>query len=154
VDANGNDQPYELANGQYHALDPPNYESAEATGINLRGDIVGTKKGQDGETEGWLLRGSAYAEFSYPGSSKTEALAVNYEEQVVGYYVDSNGMHGFVLTNPENPSQQFWQSIDEPNAAGVTVVTSINVHHTITGWYVDASGNTNGFVATVAGSPR
>jgi hypothetical protein len=32
---------------------------------------------------------------------------------------------------------------------GVTAVNSINHHHAIAGWYVDPSGNTDGFVATL-----
>jgi hypothetical protein len=154
VDSNGNDQPYELTEGLYHALNPPDFASAKACGINLRGDIVGVEVRTDGVTEGWILRSGTYSEFKYPGSSKTQATAVNYQQQVVGFYVDSAGTHGFILTKPGDPSQEFWQSIDEPNAAGTTVVTSINNHHTITGWYVDSSGNTDGFVATAEGSPR
>jgi hypothetical protein len=149
TDSYGHDMPYELAAGHYHALAPPGAVSAMATGINKIGDITGAETLASGVTEGWILSNGIYSQFLYPGSSSTQAFAVNYEEQVVGSYVDSKGTHGFILDRPASPNQMYWQSIDEPNAAGTTVLTSINSHHTISGWYVDASGNTDGFAANV-----
>jgi hypothetical protein len=149
TDSYGHDVPYELVDGRYHALQPPGAVSAMATGINKIGDITGTVTLTSQVTEGWILRNGFYSEFSYPGSSSTQASAVNYEDQVVGSYVDGQGTHGFILDRPASPTEMFWQSIDEPKAAGTTVITSINSHHTISGCYVDASGNTDGFVATV-----
>ncbi len=145
-DSYGNDIPYEVAGGHYEALHPPGAVSAMATGINKPGDITGTETLASGETEGWLLRNGTYTQLSYANS--TQAFAINYQQEVAGSYVDGAGTHGFVLIKPGSPGQQIWQSIDEPNAAGTTVVTSINDHHTITGWYLDASGHTDGFVAT------
>jgi hypothetical protein len=151
-DSEGHDMPYELVIGSYHPIHPPAAVSAKATGINLTGDIAGAETIADGVTKGWLWRSGVYSEFSYPGSKHTEATALNIKPRVVGFYVDSAGTHGFILTKPGSPTEQYWQSVDEPNAAGITVITSINVHNTISGWYVDSSGNTNGFVATVAAS--
>jgi uncharacterized membrane protein len=145
-DSYGNDMPYELADGHYQPLRPPGAVTAMATGINKPGDITGAETLASGVTEGWALRNGVYSQFSYAGASSTQAFAINYQGEIVGSYVDGAGTHGFILTSL---SQQQWQSIDEPNAAGVTVVTSINDHHTISGWYVDASGRTNGFVATI-----
>jgi hypothetical protein len=148
-DSYGNDIPYELASGHYLALHPPGAVTAMATGINQPGDITGVETLASGLTEGWLLRNGTYSQFLYPGASSTQAFAINHSAVVVGSYVDSAGTHGFILTKPGNPSGQSWQSIDEPNAVGTTVVTSINDHDAISGWYVDSSGNTDGFVATI-----
>jgi hypothetical protein len=150
TDTYGDDQPYELVvtQNEYTILKPPGAKSAIATGINLRGDISGTETLANGQTEGWKLRGGVYTQLSYPGSTSTQALGLDFEEDVVGSYVDSAGAtHGFVLTNPDG--HQYWQSVDEPNAAGTTVINCINSKHAIVGWYVDAHGNTNGFMATV-----
>ena len=149
TDSYGNDMPYELANGHYVPLRPPGAVSAMATGINQPGDITGAETLASGVTEGWLLRNGTYSQFSHPHASSTQAFAINHAAEVVGSYVDGAGTHGFILTKPGNPSGQSWQSVDEPNAAGTTVVTSINDHDTITGWYVDASGHTDGFTATI-----
>jgi hypothetical protein len=155
-DSNGHDVAYEFSNaGGYHSFKPTSAVSAVATGINLRGDVTGFETLTDGKVEGWLLHNGAYERYAYPYTDRTEGLAVNYQEHVVGFYNDSSGnTHGFILFKPGSPSQEFWQTIDEPNAAGTTVVTSINNHDSISGWYVDSAGNTHGFVATVQGSPR
>ena len=33
-----------------------------------------------------------------------------------------------------------WERIDDPQAAGTTVVTSANIHKALVGYYIDASG--------------
>jgi hypothetical protein len=155
VDSSGNDQPFELivALNKYTPLEPPGAQSAMATGINLRGDISGTETLSGGKTEGWLLRGGSYTTFSYPGSTSTQANGLDFQEQIVGSYIGSDGAtHGFILTNPTSPSDQFWQTVDAPGAAGTTVLTGMNAVHSIVGWYIDSNSVTHGFTAAVAGS--
>jgi hypothetical protein len=157
MDGSDNDHPFELivALNKYTPLEPPGAQSALATGINLRGDISGTETLYNGQTEGWLLRGGIYTQFSYPASTSTQAHGLDFEEQIVGSYVDSGGLtHGFILTNPTSPSGQLWQTVDEPNAAGTTVINGINTRHAIVGWYLDSSGYTHGFTATVTGGKK
>ncbi len=152
VDAERHDQPFELAvpRGKFHGLRPPDAKSAQATGINLLGDIVGTETLSSGQTEGWLLRNGTYSQFSYPDSASTQAFGIDFRDQVVGSYVDSGGAtHGYILQHPANLSERFWQSVDEPNAAGTTVINGINSHHAFVGWYVDVYGRTHGFLAVV-----
>lgn len=148
IDAYGDDKPFELSENSYHSLNVPGAISATANGINQRGDIAGTETLASGATVGWLLRSGTYTQFAYKNAKQTHALGINFEEQIVGFYVDGNGTHGFILTNAPSPNQQFWQSVDEPDAAGTTVIQAMNLHHTICGYYVDAYGNTNGFIAT------
>lgn len=147
----GQNQPFEFADNRYHPLNPPGFISAIANGVNLKGIIVGTETVSSGTKQGWLLDSQTYYEFSYPNASKTEVYDIDYYQQVVGSYVDSSGVtHGFVLTYPTSSSKKYWQSVDEPNAAGTTVITSMNNHHSISGWYVDSKGNTNGFVGMLS----
>jgi hypothetical protein len=153
INSYGDDIPYELAEGHYLQLDPPDYVSATANGVNLTGILTGTETLADGTIEGWLLRSQSYYEFEYPNSKATYANALNFQQQVVGWYKDSKGeTHGYVLTNPTSPSGAYWQSVDEPNAAGVTMIYSINGKHSISGCYVDSSGNTDGFVGILKAS--
>ena len=135
---------------QYTNLKPPGAVGAEATGIDGKGDIAGTETLSGGNTTGFYLKTGTYYQFNYPGAQSTQALSLNWQDQVVGDYTDKNGAtHGFVLTSPTNGQQtRIWQSVDEPNAAGATVITGINNHDDICGWYVDANGNTDGFVAS------
>lgn len=137
--------------GKFHNLLPPGLNgSAEATGINGKGDIVGYFTNASGNQVGFLLKGSNYTIFSVPGAKATQALSVQWQDQISGSYQDTSGnTHGFVLTNPLTSQQ--WTTVDEPDATGPTVVTGINNHHYIVGWYVDAYG-TDGFLATPSGS--
>ena len=58
----------------------------------------------------------------------------------------SGASHGFVVSNPL--TQAKWQSIDDPNGIGTTVVNGINDKGDLVGFYVDAAGNTDGFLAS------
>ncbi|HVR46565.1 MAG TPA: hypothetical protein VMT95_08045 [Candidatus Binatia bacterium] len=151
----GNDVPFELiaTQNRYTPLAPPSARSAQATTVNLRGDVAGVETTNGGAIKGWFLRGGVYTTFSYPGATSTTAYGLDFVEQVVGSYVDSSGAtHGFVLTNPTSASGQFWQSVDEPQAAGTTVITSMNAQHAIAGWYLDSQNVRHGFTAVVSGS--
>ncbi|MGC1379845.1 MAG: hypothetical protein WA814_02335 [Candidatus Baltobacteraceae bacterium] len=133
--------------GKFHNINPPGAKSAAASGINTKGDIVGFLTRSDDHVAGFLLKGGLFTEFSYPRATATQALGVNYQDQIAGTYVDRSGAsHGFVLTNPLSKDPT-WQSIDDPNGKGKTVVTSINNHHDLVGYYVDRYGNTDGFLA-------
>jgi hypothetical protein len=150
VDSYGNDQPYAVASRHFTTLKPPNYVSARATGVNLRGDIVGSAILNDGSSVGWVYRSGNYREFTFPNATVTAPTSLNIQNQIAGSYVDgSNNTHGFVVTDLANSAKTLWQTIDEPNAVGTTVVTTVNNHHAISGWYIDAYGNTNGFVGTL-----
>ncbi len=148
TDSYGINHPFELAVPKFHNFKPPGFVSSEATGINLRGDVTGTGSTASGN-EGWLLRNGTYYDIAYPGATATSVLSLSWQDQVVGSYVDSKGTHGFVLSSSWSYGNRYWQSIDEPKAAGTTVVTGINNHHEIVGWYIDADGHTNGFAATI-----
>jgi hypothetical protein len=150
-DSYGQNEPFEFADNRFHPLNPPGFISAIATAINLRGIIVGTETLSSGTKQGWLLDSQTYYEFAYQNAIKTQVYGIDYDQQVVGSYIDSQGVtHGFVLTYPTSPTKKYWQSVDEPNAVGTTVITSMNNHHSISGWYVDSNGNTNGFVGILA----
>jgi hypothetical protein len=150
TDRSGKNHPYELkiTQGKFVALSPAGFDNAEPMGINDAGNIVGFSKHPDGTTEGWIYLNDAYEKVSYPGATSTEALGINNQNQVVGEYTASDSMHGFLVTDVSG-AKPIWQSIDEPGAAGTTVVKSINAGHAIAGWYVDSAGTTKGFVATV-----
>jgi hypothetical protein len=152
MDEYGKSVPFVLniATQQYTNLNPPGSVGGQATGIDGKGNISGTEMLSSGSTTGFYLKTGTYYQFSYPGAQSTWAISLNWQDQVVGDYVDkSNKTHGFILTYPTNGQQtRVWQSVDEPNAAGPTVITGINNHDDICGWYVDANGNTDGFVAT------
>jgi len=151
LNASGTKVPFELnvPNESFVDLHPPGVTGdAVAGGINGKGDIAGWATTSAG-VKGFFLQAGTYYPFYYPGGLATYATGINWSDQVVGYYVDSAGMsHGFLLIGPsKGGGQQVWQSIDAPNAANGTVVTGINNHHDICGYYFDGSGVQHGFVA-------
>ncbi|HEY2502747.1 MAG TPA: hypothetical protein VGI68_15365, partial [Mycobacterium sp.] len=146
-DAKGHSHPYELnqATGVFTALKVPGVSST-ATGINTAGDVVGFST-ISGATSSWMLAGSQLTSFQFPGGSDTQAFGINDKNQIVGSYLDGTGvMHGFVLTDPTGPTSH-WQSIDDPNGVGSTLVNGINKAGDLVGFYTDAAGNTDGFLA-------
>ncbi len=145
------DIPFELnvQTEQFTDLKPPGAVQAAATGINGKGDISGWETLSSGKTVGWFAQTGTYYQIAYPGSNDTQATNLNWQDQIVGSYVDSAGTHGFILTYPTaGGAKRLWQVIGEPKAAGITVVTGINNHDDICGFYKDSNGNYDGFVAT------
>lgn len=134
-----------VTTGQFQHILPPGGVSVEATGINGKGDIVGYMTTARGSTESFLLKGGVYTMFSYPGSSTTQATSLNWQDQIGGSYMKHGRTHGFLLTGL--PVSVKWKIIDDPDAAGTTVVTSVENHGDIVGWYIDSAGKTNGFLA-------
>jgi hypothetical protein len=148
-DKNGNSHAYKLnqATGHFTAIHVPGV-STVATGINKAGDVVGFATDAAGNTTSWLKIGTSTIAFGFPGGSNTQAFGINNKNQIVGSYLDGAGvMHGFVLTNPMGPTSH-WQSIDDPNGVGSTVVNGINAAGDLVGFYTDAAGNTDGMLAT------
>src|SRR5665811_761892 len=68
-------------------------------------------------------------------------MCIRDSDHIVGSYVDAADLtHGFVLTNPSHHSS--WQSVDDPNGVGTTVINGINRDGHLVGFYVDGAGNT------------
>jgi hypothetical protein len=152
-DAKGNSHAYKVnqATNVFTAITIPDAVSTVATGINNAGDIVGTFTDAAGDTSSWLLTPSDHlTTYQFPGGSDTQALGISGQNEIVGSYNDAAGvMHGFTLTDPMGPVSH-WQSIDDPNGVGSTVVNGVNYAGDLVGFYTDAAGNTDGMLATPA----
>jgi hypothetical protein len=148
-DANGHAHAYKVnqATGVFTPIHVPGV-SVTATGINNAGDVVGFATDAAKNTTSWLKIGTKTIAFNFPGGSDTQAFGINAKNQIAGSYLDGSGvLHGFVLTNPMGPTSH-WQSIDDPNGVGSTVVNGINAAGDLVGFYTDAAGNTDGMLAT------
>jgi len=80
---------------------------------------------------------TATADFTFtsidvPGSFSTEALDINDTGQIVGYFQDTNGAHGFLLSGGS------FTSIDAPGS-NLTFANSINNAGQIVGNFFDFS---------------
>src|SRR5262245_59910002 len=86
------------------------------------------------------------------GTGTTSAFGVNDTDQIVGYYQNATGNHGFLL------SGGIYTTLDDPlahagnpfNPAG-TIVIGINATGQIVGYYVDANGTNHGFLFSGGG---
>jgi len=129
-------------------LQPPDVTGdAAATGINGKGNITGWETTSAG-VKSYFLQTGTYYPFYYSGAKATYALAINWSDMIVGYYLDATSTpHGFLLIGPSKcGGQQVLQTIDAPHSTG-TVLTGINNHHDICGYYFDEYGVQHGFVA-------
>jgi hypothetical protein len=150
TDANGNNHGYEynINDNRYSSVVDPQDRGAslQATAINDRGDIAGNM-GSDGFL---LTRGGQFISLAAPGASTTMALGVNNYDEVVGVYVpssDSNALEGFTWT-----PQHGFTTVNDPHGMDdgnlTTTINGVNDRGQLVGFYVDANGNTDGFLAT------
>ncbi len=74
----------------------------------------------------------------------TQALGLNNNNDVVGFYVDTAGStHGFILRSGH------WQGINDPHGVGSTVVNGVDNKDRLVGFYGNVAGGiSHGFVAT------
>jgi probable HAF family extracellular repeat protein len=84
--------------GQYGLLRVPHYvstfEGVSNSGITFAGDY-GTSV-----PKGFVYRGANPISIAFPGASSTAAIGCNDSGQVVGFFTDSGGTHGFLWTPP------------------------------------------------------
>jgi probable HAF family extracellular repeat protein len=74
------------AQGTYTQIDYPASIRTTPTGINARGDVVGSYEDQNSVYHGFLLQDGRYISIDYPGF-ETLAYSVNDVGQVVGTYI-------------------------------------------------------------------
>ena len=116
--------------------------SAQPQSINKHGEIAGFCR-VGGRQHGFFRsKKGQYTLLDFPGASLTEAIGINDDGQVVGYYRDSSGkFHGF-----------FWDAglfrtidVPFPEATG-TVANGMNNVGQIVGFYDDNMGRGHGFL--------
>ncbi len=109
-------------------------------GINNLGDICGTAKFDDGTQPAFISVKQVVTTFAVPAASATFALQVNDTGQMIGYYIDSNGMtHGYM----RDSAGTLTYPIDVPGATE-TLLLGNNASNWGVGRYTDAAGITHG----------
>jgi hypothetical protein len=150
---------FNIRQGAFNEVTPSGVSNPTAAGINNRGDIAGFGTDASGDSSagqvvGYLLRRNGQVTIlSVPGSSMTQALGVNDNEEVVGVYQVGSGTsamtHGFTWT-----PQRGFQTVDDPSGAGATTINGVNDEGQLVGFYTDSQGNTDGMLATPAWQHR
>ena len=135
---------YDEFGGVFELLNIPGSTTAQATGINNSGRVCGFFVDTNGVNHGFLLVGGQFSVLDFPASSGTQALGLNNKGLVVGTYTDSAGnTHGFVYREKAGT----FQSVDDPNGVGTTIVNGINDKSVLVGFFGTAPIN-SGFIAT------
>lgn len=119
------------------------YLSSTANGITVQGDVVGTVtygSTAQPQTAAWYYSELKYYWFQIKATSSynTSGNGINFNDRVVGDYVDSLGTHGFEVQNPKNANHYpTYTTIDYPpnSSHSYTVLNSIERDGYITGWY-------------------
>ena len=149
TDAAGNNHGYEynVNSGRFSLVTENGVASLTAAAINDHGDVAGFYTNAAGNTDGFLKAGHSFIDLAVPGASSTQALGVNSRDEVVGFYQTGSGdnaqSHGFTWTRAGG-----FRTLDDPHGIGATTINGVNDFGTLVGFYTDAAGNTDGFVAT------
>jgi probable HAF family extracellular repeat protein len=132
----------------FQRFDYPRAMGTYATKANERGVIVGAANrdfpsvGNPAEpgTFGYRLDRSGFTRIAFPRAVTTQAFDVNNRDQVVGEYVDRNGVyHGYRWKNGR------FTTFDGPRGALGASITGINDRGDMVGMYITADG-VRGFV--------
>jgi uncharacterized membrane protein len=135
----------ELGQNIFATYNLANATSVQVTGVNNLGTLCGFWVDTAGATHAFSLVLGHFTSLDFPGSASTQAFGLNNKNQVVGSYVDvANQTHGFVY----NLVGSKWESLDDPNGIGTTIINGINDNGDAVGFYVDANGNTDGMLIT------
>jgi hypothetical protein len=117
--------------------------------VALFGAVWATAQTPDEKAEGRIIT------FDPPGSSATFSACLNSRGEIVGSFNDSNNQttQGFLRVADGTLTTFFapWANT-APNIPFGTVATSINTRGEITGFYIDASFATRGFLRTQDGT--
>lgn len=118
----------------------------DCNGINEHGDTVGAvdDSGFNGN-HGWVRsRAGVFTQLDVPGATNTEATGIDDAGDVVGFFSDINGDHGFIWTNGT------FTTVDFPGGTD-TNIFGINNYQEIVGSYVIGSTD-HGFVRKADGT--
>jgi hypothetical protein len=148
ADSNAHGYAYAIRKHRYEPVQIAGATSVTAAAINNVDDIAGFETERNGNIIGFLRKsGGNLIKLSYPGATQTQALGVNDGDEVVGAYTDGTATgattHGFVWR-----AGWGFQTVDDPNGIGTTTLNDVNDRGQLVGFYLDATGNTDGMLAT------
>jgi hypothetical protein len=108
-----------------------------ATGINARGDVVGTFQvwvPDEGRwlRRGFLLSGGKFHLIYYPGSLQTGAQGINDLGEIAGWWGVGTGARGFILRDGE------YTRVEVPGSTQ-TAIRGINSNGVVTGEWLDGT---------------
>jgi probable HAF family extracellular repeat protein len=138
---------YLLSKGAFTVIAVPGAVDTVAYSINDAGAIVGTYLASDDSTHGFLYQSGTYTTIDYPGGfSQNELSGINDSGVIVGAYGDAvQFQHAFIYQ-----SGQFTNADVPFGPPALIDPGTISNNGVIVGTYVDDSGTSYGYEATIA----
>ncbi len=138
---------YDIATRKFAAVAVPGGTSVIAAAIDNSGGVAGFFTSSKGVTSGFFVpRTGQMFTLNAPHATSTQALGVNDSGEVVGDYRTGSGSsaatHGFTWSRGRG-----FTTVEDPQGVGTTTVNGINDGGDLVGFYVDAAGDTDGFLA-------
>ena len=125
---------------QFRELDVATATDTIPLGTNNAGDFVGTVILSDKTQPAFVSLNRIVTMFAVPGATATFAYQLNTFNQIIGYYIDANGItHGYTRDSAGNLTFP----IDVAGSTG-TILFGNNDSNFGVGRYTDASGVTHG----------
>lgn len=98
IDDSGHYHGFIYSSGNFTPLNIPGAVETAATDISNSGAIVAGARYSTGGGHAILLIGNSTVNLDYPNAQNTQLVHINELGQVVGYYQDAQGYHGFIAT--------------------------------------------------------
>lgn len=108
-------------------------------GVSVGKALVTDSSGQIIGGTGFLEANGKFMNINAPNAAVTQPLGINNFGQIIGFFIDSAGTHGFLETNG------IYRTIQNPSATGASIPFSINNLGQIVGWFDEGSA-THGFL--------
>lgn len=141
---------YDIASQTFTPVNISGATAVTAAGINDAGNIAGFYTNSGGTTLGFILKGGILTSLQDPFAVSTMILGLNNTGLADGVYTDAAGlMHGFLYSIGANT----FTTVDDPNGINGTTLNGLNDRGQLTGFFVDANGNTNGLLANPVPEP-
>ena len=103
-DTNGEFVGFVIRDGQFETIRFPGASRTEAQGINNLGQVIGSYVDipltfplpEEPQDRGFLLSEGKFITIEFPGARNTVPRGINDWSEIVGYYDDGTGRHGFL----------------------------------------------------------
>ena len=141
-----------LSKGTFTSIDVPGAVYTFASGINNAGEIGGWYLDSGFEFHGFLLQSGTFTTFDYPGYSNNYVADINDNGVIAGGYGEATVVNGVTYYWPHSYVYQngTFTTFDAPfGPPAATQIWHLNNYGVITGNYIDNSGTSYGFEATV-----
>jgi uncharacterized membrane protein len=135
-------------NGNFTTIDHPLAlrVTGEPIGINNLGQIVGAYTTPDELFHGFLRDAGGFTAIDFENALQTYPHKINDNRQVVGYFVDNDGVHGFLFDHDDFTKIDYCASDYCGNNVLATQAFDIDNNGQIVGLFIDNQQRVHGFL--------